>query len=226
MVLHVEALFTHDAERHLVKVNEPNGASAPRFFLGRTADGPLWRFRHDVDADLRDALAEAAAEEDVLREHVIDSPTSPSRYEEILARSAPVQRTWAGPAFSFPQELPTTAGTILVTEANAELLRPHLQPWVPDVRLCQPMCVLTVDGEGVAICASVRQTDGAHEAGVETAQPYRGRGYAARVVTAWARAVREAGRVPLYSTSWQNDASRAVARQLGLVHFGSDLHIT
>jgi len=66
----------------------------------------------------------------------------------------------------------------------------------------------------------------AHEAGVETAPPYRGRGHAAQVVAAWARAVLELGRVPLYSTSWQNEASRAVARKLSLIRFGDDLHIT
>lgn len=64
------------------------------------------------------------------------------------------------------------------------------------------------------------------EAGVETARPYRGRGYAARVVAAWAREVRDMGRVPLYSTSWKNEASRAVARKLALICFGNDLHIT
>jgi hypothetical protein len=225
MRLHVEALFTHDAAGHLVRVNEPDGAAAPRFFLGRTVEGAVWRFRHDVDHDLRTQL-EAATQDDVLREQALDSPTSPSRYEDILARFAPVERTWGGPAFCFPQEVAMTIGTVLVTEGNAQLLRPLLQDWVPDVRLCQPMFALTVDGHAVAVCGSVRRTSAAHEAGVETALPYRGRGYAARVVAAWARAVRDMGRVPLYSTSWQNEASRAVARQLALIHFGSDLHIT
>jgi GNAT superfamily N-acetyltransferase len=226
MRLHVEALFTHDAEGYLVRVNEPDGAPAPRFFLGRTVDGTVWRFRNDLVPDLRTELEEAASEDDVLREHVVDSPTSPSRYEDILARSAPVQRTWAGPAFCFPQELPTTIGTILVAEGNAQILRPLLEAWVPDVPLCQPMVALTVGGHAVAVCCSVRRTTTAHEAGVETALPYRGRGYAAQVVAAWARAVRDMGCVPLYSTSWQNEASRAVAGKLALVRFGSDLHIT
>ena len=61
--------------------------------------------------------------------------------------------------------------------------------------------------------------------GVETADGWRGRGLAGEAVSEWAREVRADGRIPLYSTSWSNDASRAVAEKLGLVHFGSDLHI-
>jgi len=38
--------------------------------------------------------------------------------------------------------------------------------------------------------------------------------------------VRALERVPLYSTSWENQASRRLAARLGLVHFGADLHIT
>jgi predicted GNAT family acetyltransferase len=72
----------------------------------------------------------------------------------------------------------------------------------------------------------VRRTRAAHDAGVETAAAFRGRGYARLVVAAWARAVRDLDCVPFYSTSWQNDASRGVARALGLVLFGSDLHVT
>jgi hypothetical protein len=45
-------------------------------------------------------------------------------------------------------------------------------------------------------------------------------------VAAWADAVRATGVVPLYSTAWKYQASRAVARRLGLVQFGADLHVT
>jgi GNAT superfamily N-acetyltransferase len=198
MRLHVEALFTHDAEGHLVGVNEPSGALAPRFFIGITDDGVVCRFRYDLGAELRNELA----------------------------RFAPVKKTETGPAFGFPLGLPATADTVLVTEENAHILDPFLREWIPDVPLCRPMIVLAIDGRAVAICCSVRRTNMAHEAGVETAAPYRGHGYAGQVVAAWARAVRDRGRVPLYSTSWTNEASRAVARKLALIHFGSDLHIT
>ena len=47
--------------------------------------------------------------------------------------------------------------------------------------------------------------------------------HAAAVVAAWAAAVRASGRLPLYSTSWDNVASQGVARKLGLVLYGADL---
>jgi predicted GNAT family acetyltransferase len=60
------------------------------------------------------------------------------------------------------------------------------------------------------------------EAELETAAAYHGRGHAVRVAAAWAMAIRASGRTPLYSTSWTNTASLAVARKLGLVAYASD----
>jgi GNAT superfamily N-acetyltransferase len=225
MRLHIDALYTRDANGDLVRVNEHNGAPAPRFFLGRTTDGVVRCFRHDVDRDTRQEL-EAAIQGDIPGAHALDAPPDLAPYERILARTAPVEQTEAGPAYCFPQTLSAANGPVLVTDDNAEMLRPLLQAWIPDVRLCPPLFAFQVDGHAVAVCASVRITRDAYEAGVETSPAYRGRGYAAQVVTAWAHAVRELGRVPLYSTSWQNTASRALARKLGLVHFGSDVHLT
>ena len=107
-----------------------------------------------------------------------------------------------------------------------QVLDAFLRDWIPDARIGQPLFALIVDEHAVSVCCTVRRTTEAHEAGVETVPAFRGHGYAAQVVTAWARAVRERGQVPLYSTSWQNEASRAVARKLGLIQFGNDLHIT
>ncbi len=55
---------------------------------------------------------------------------------------------------------------------------------------------------------------------------FRGRGYASLATAAWASAVRASGREPLYSTDWQNAASQAVARHLGLTSCGEHLSWT
>lgn len=225
MRLHIEALFTHDAEGNLDRVNDPSGTPAPRLFVGRTVEGVVRRFRHDVDRETRRAL-DTALHDGHLEQHTLDSRIDPSPYQAILGRVAPVQRTWEGPAFVFPDEIPTSRDAVRLTHENAQLLRPYLEPWLPDVDLGLPMFALVVDGHAVAVCASVRHTSVADEAGVDTAASFRGRGFAGQVAAAWAQAVRAESRIPLYSTSWQNDASRAVARKLGLAQFGSDLHLT
>ena len=78
----------------------------------------------------------------------------------------------------------------------------------------------------VAVCFSSRNGADAAEAGLETLAPFRGRGYAAAAVAAWAAAVRASGRLPLYSTGWDNLASQGVVRTLGLVPYGADLSLT
>jgi hypothetical protein len=45
------------------------------------------------------------------------------------------------------------------------------------------------------------------------------------VVAAWAATLRASGRVPIYSTSWDNLASQAVARKLGLPLFGAEMSL-
>ena len=82
------------------------------------------------------------------------------------------------------------------------------------------------EGRAVSVCGSVRITPDAHEAGVETSADARGHGFSVAAVAAWARAVRKLGAEPLYSTSWDNAASRAVARKLDLIPYAADYHIT
>lgn len=226
MRLHVEAEFTHDASGQLVSTNEPTAAPAPRFFLGHTALGVIRRYRHDVPEVRRRAL-ETASAVIALGTSATDEPLDPTPYENILSYDAPIEHTSVGLAFRFPRTLPSAPGTrVLRDAADAALLHPVLAAWAPDVQLSQPLVALVLDGQAVAVCASVRITPRAHEAGVETAAPFRGRGHAPVVVAAWAAAVRTLGVEPLYSTSWQNSASRAVAGKLGLVPCGRDLHIT
>ena len=78
-------------------------------------------------------------------------------------------------------------------------------------------------GYPVSVCfCATRNSEFAIEAGLETAAAFRRRGFGARVTAAWASAIRASGRIPLYSTSWNNPASLAVARKLGLIPYASD----
>jgi len=65
----------------------------------------------------------------------------------------------------------------------------------------------------------------ATEAGVETHPAFRGHGYAAIATAAWARAMRDRGVIPLYSTAWENFASQRVAAKLSLIRYGASLSI-
>src|SRR5438876_246856 len=70
-----------------------------------------------------------------------------------------------------------------------------------------------------------RQSPWAAEAGVETLDAMRGRGYATAAVAAWAAALRRRGLLPLYSASWENVASQRVAEKVGAVCYGEDWEI-
>ena len=221
--LHLRALFVHDARGRIVVRNALDRARAPRFFLGRTSDGNRWRFRDDLADDLV-ARLNAVCEQEPVATDLRDPPYHDARYREILATHAPIEEVWAGPAYRFPRGLPPPAGDVVrLTAENASLLRGgDLEPWLEDIGQCEPLVALAHEGRAVSVCGSVRITPEVHEAGVETSATARGHGFAPAVVAAWARAVREIGAEPLYSTSWENTASQEVARKLGLIPYASD----
>ena len=114
----------------------------------------------------------------------------------------------------------------MIDEQNAHFLQDGLQDWISAIPHQQPVAAMIVDDRAVAVCASVRISDAAHEAGVETVASHRQKGYAVKVVSVWARAVEKLGMLPFYSTSIENIASQNVANRLGLAKFGVDFHIT
>lgn len=67
----------------------------------------------------------------------------------------------------------------------------------------------------VSICESSRENDAAAEAWVRTSPGYRRAGFGRSVAAGWADAVRERGKVPLYSYRADNRASAALLRSLG-----------
>ncbi len=224
--MQVDALFTHDVDGRMRSVNEPQGEVAPRFFFGRTSAGNLWRFRHDLPPDTVRRLDELAS-----AEPVDDLRAEPRNWPAILAALRQDQQIrWieSGPAYRFPDQLPPPDNVTRITRSDLHLLRPmvaDVDEIAREFEKREPRVAVVQDGAAVSLCYSARLTERAAEAGVETLEAYRGRGYAGAAVAGWALAVRAMGRIPLYSTSWDNAASQAVARKLGLVQYATDLSV-
>lgn len=226
--LQVEALFTHDIDGRIRSTNEPNGRPAPRFFLSRSNAGNLWRYRYDLPAALVQELEHLALAEPVVAD-LRTPPVNDAAFRRLLEAHRPIQQSFIGPAYAFPEVIAEPAGVITLSPSEADMLRP-LWPNDPDlhaeVEARQPCIAILEGSSAAAICFCARITSQAAEAGVETLQPYRGRGYASAVVAAWALAIRRLGRIPLYSTSWDNVASQGVARRLGLRMYGVDFSLS
>ena len=97
--MHVEALFTHDARGRMCHVNELGGAMAPLFFLGLTAGGNEWRFRHDISDALRKELeARGEFQRLALRMHTLIASVSDGMklIEAQQLRLVEARRAYAG----------------------------------------------------------------------------------------------------------------------------------
>ncbi|WP_282942615.1 kasugamycin N-acetyltransferase AAC(2')-IIb [Paenibacillus sp. RC67] len=218
MEYHAEALFTHDQNMRLRTINEPwpGETMAPRFFLGRSIEGiSICRFRYDVPETLIKRLEDLCGDEPNLR----DYPTKPKHFEAYM-KLLQTERFTMGPCFLIPDIGPSMQ-IVSITRANMKgILQGGFECLISEIDYAQPCIALLHENRAVSICRSVRITSRAHEAGLETLDEYRGRGYAAAVVAGWAKAVRIAGGIPLYSTSWENLASQSVARKSALAFYG------
>jgi RimJ/RimL family protein N-acetyltransferase len=226
MTLHIRALFLTDDQDRLLSTNEPDPPSPPpRLYLGRTTAGNAWRFPHDLPHDIARDLASLLRAEPTATD-LTQPPRCLEAMRTLLTRHAPITEVSMGPAWHFPEHIPPPRHDIIhITPENDTVVRDIFPTLANDLPDCQPCLAILHEDRLASICFSARNTPEAAEAGLETLEPFRGRGFATAVVAAWARAVRQDGRIPLYSTSWDNLASRAVARKLGLVLYGTDLTI-
>jgi len=229
--MQADALYVHDASRRLVRINEPApDEPAPRIFLTRSGVGNLWRTRFDLPADLAAALERLAANEPVVSD-LHEPPYHMAEYIELLEQHAPISNTDAGPAYYLPElrgrvQPAPTIPLVTIAAENATLLQAHYPYTLNRLAERAPVVVVVAGGVAVAACYSARITAQVAEAGVYTVEAYRGRGYAAETVRGWATGIRATGRLPLYSTSWANIASQAVATKLGAVQYGVNFSIT
>lgn len=225
MRIRAAASFTYDARGRMLQSNEPRAVerrSAPRLWLGWTAAGYVVRF----DASVPEANAQQIAA-------ILDrtpptgdlraAPAAVSQLRAALEAYTAITSETGGPAYRFPETIAPTAAAVRVSEVNREVVRETF-PWLYDEYAdWWPACAVLRDGAAVSVCFSSRIGARACEAGVETLPAFRGHGYAGAATIAWAAAVQQADLIPIYSTAWENLASQAVARKLGLIPFGANI---
>lgn len=224
----VRALYRHDAQGRLIPDARTTGTAAapPLLFLGRTRHGNLWRLRADLPAPLLRELARLLAAEPI-QPVTEEFPSRVATLRERIQAHTPLNAEWHGPAFRFPVLSSEFAGARLVEADRRGALLEAFPNHAEQLSGAGPVCAVSCDDRPVCIafCATeLSATVPAVEVGVETLPGWRGRGFAAQAVSAWAHQVRRVGAEPLYSTSWGNRSSRAVARRLGLICYGADLH--
>jgi hypothetical protein len=213
--IQLEALFVLDDAGRIVSTRELRPSHGPRFSLIRGLTGAAWAVRDDVPNDVASELHALAQKEPTVRDFEGD-PLYARAYVSLVGPAV-----WTGPAFTFPRIVPP-APEIVAVDALRPLTR-HFTGWTADdLRACAPIVAILEGGHAVSVCFCARRSPQAAEAGLETAEGFRGRGYGARVAAAWAFAIRGLGLLPLYSTSRTNTASLAVARKLGLRPCASD----
>src|SRR5690606_10649402 len=215
--LHLQTCFVLNGEGRIVSTREPNGGRGPFFTLVRGSTARVWAVRADVPADIAREL-ERMAEDEPPALDFRASPANAQRYLRVLEPLGSTRQS-AAPAFSFP-DFAIESNNAVGVESEA-LLEPHFSGCVPgEIEAGRaPVLAILENGCAVSVCFCARRSDLAAEAGVETAEAFRRKGLGAEVTAAWAVAVRSTGRIPLYSTSWTNQASLGIARKLDLIPY-------
>ena len=198
--------FVLDERGRMIGTNEPLPERAPRMTMIRSATSSSCALRVDLDDAIADRIAAIAPDD------------AAERYRDVLGGAID-----SGPTFSFA----TTSASERVVEIDSlEPLVRHLRGWnAAEIPACRPILAICDGADAISVCFCARRSTSAAEAGVYTSESHRGRGLAPVVTAAWASAIRASGRTPVYSTSWTNAASLAVARKLGLVQFATQLNV-
>jgi GNAT acetyltransferase len=207
--------YVLDEDGRIRSTREPEPTPGPIFTLIRSASSCAWAIRADVPGELAAELDRLAGEEPPVQ----DPRARPLHVDAYLSLVG--GQVESGPAFTFPDEIPRLGDVAPVD--SLQLLERNFRGWTAaEIPGRSPILAVIEGGYPVSVCFCARSAETAAEAGLETAAAFRGRGFAPRVTAAWATAIRSSGRIPLYSTSWGNAASLAVARKLGLVQYATD----
>ncbi|MGG2093512.1 GNAT family N-acetyltransferase [Bacillus sp. S13(2024)] len=218
MEIQADVLFKYDNSGRMTEINEPGGLVAPFFFLGRTREGNVIRFNTIFPNSKMDKVLQVINN----NEHIVDLKNLIVIVNEIR----PIRSIWMGPAYVFPENFNMTSDAARVTNENRELLKVGFPNLLGEFEWRQPCFAIIQDGIAVSVCCSARKSAKAAEASVETLEAYKGNGYGTKSVIAWANEIKREGLHPLYSTTWDNFSSQAIAKKLGLHKYGVDFHIS
>ena len=211
--------YVFDEDGRIVSTREPSPGRGPAFILVRGVVSCAWAIHRDVPPKIAEEVESVAREEPPISD-LRNPPIYAERYVALVGGEL-----GSGPAFTFPEAIPQLGETEIVDDLRQ--LESHFAGWTDDeIPDASPIVAVLEDGHAVSVCFCARRASFAAEAGLETAQRFRGRGLGPRVAAAWALAMRASGRTPLYSTSWSNDASRTVARKLGLIPYATTWNLS
>ena len=224
--LHLNALYLHNKTGDILSINQWDGGAVPLFHYAWCKSGYAYRYRHDLPSSLRQALREKFQEQDLGRD-CFSGPLHATEYQTLVSQQFTIKNIWHGLAYwrKTPVSL-SGQRTRLIEPGDEHLLREDLEPWQPDLEHREPFVIAHNTDQAISVCASVRITTEAHEAGVETMHAYRRGGYGDAAVRRWTNEVLERGAIPIYSTSRDNVASQRLANRVGYESIGYDFFIT
>jgi hypothetical protein len=229
--LHLDVLYETDDRGRLLRVRGSD-RPPPLAHLLRTPLGNRWLVGATLPEDTAARLETAFADEPVTDPDEWEQH-EPRCLETVRALLDPFRRPdveepeYRGPAFAFPDEIVVIGASELYLPDGGPSVGASDLAWIASASEEERPLVVARDDHGfvVAVCHSGRATSEGAEAGLATVPEARRRGHALAVTSRWAVEVRASGRTPLYSTRWENEASRAVARRLGLVRYAEDWHL-
>lgn len=228
-LLQASTLFILGPGHTLEAVNDISRPAAPRCFISVTPTHLRYWTTAQPAAEIVRALEAWRSQ----HRPPLDLDTFTEPPADVLAAVTKVHgirpHVYCGPAYRFPadsQAPPLEHADIrLCSPADEGRFRASFPGIAATLTAREPVVAAFEKGRAVAICFASRITPQACEAGVETLPDHRGRGLATAVTARWAEHVRASGRTPLYSTSWDNTSSQAVAGRLGLIRYAATMSI-
>ena len=224
MDIHIETMFTINRSNDLCNINRTwdKTQPAPHFFLGITEDMDIiYRFRYDVTQFIRDKTIN-----DIIKNINYATTVINMDYIHKLLTLYDSKEYVSDICFYIPKPSSLNNNCVMFNEKYSKLLsNDEINNILDDYLSNQPCAVLIYQNEIVSVCQSVRKSNKAHEAGIDTLESYRGNGYAGKVLSYWASKVYEAGCLPLYTVSTNNNISKLVAERAGLILYGNSLYI-